>query len=73
VRSVSGANVRRAPQLTAEIITVLVDSTVAPVLGRTSDNQWFSIALPNGDSGWISILVVEPNETIENAPIITPG
>jgi uncharacterized protein YgiM (DUF1202 family) len=72
IRSVDGANVRRGPELTAEIMTVLLDSTEAPVLGRTSDNQWFLIALPDGESGWISLLVVEPNETIENAPVVMP-
>jgi uncharacterized protein YgiM (DUF1202 family) len=69
VRSPTGANVRRAPNLTAEVLTVLDDGTVAPVLGRTADNQWFSIRMADGTTGWISIQVIEVEGKTESLPV----
>jgi uncharacterized protein YgiM (DUF1202 family) len=69
VRSPTGANVRRAPSLTAEVLTVLDDGTVAPVLGRTADSQWFSIRMADGTTGWISGQVIEVEGEAESLPV----
>jgi hypothetical protein len=72
VRSSKGANVRSAPNLAADVIAVLDDATVAPVLGRNGDSadEWFMIALPDGQTGWISILVAEPNDAVSKSPVV---
>jgi hypothetical protein len=70
VQNAKGANVRRGPSLEAEIITVIADGTVAPVEGRTGDNQWFFIRLPDGQTGWISVIVAMQNQGVHNSPIL---
>lgn len=70
VQNAKGANVRQGPSLNAQIMTVLNDATVMPVEGRTADSQWFLIRLPDGQLGWISVIVAVPNEAVGNSPII---
>jgi hypothetical protein len=70
VQNAKGANVRRGPSLQAEIMTVIADGIVVPVEGRTGDNQWFFIRLPNGQTGWISVIVAMPNQGVHNSPIL---
>ncbi|MCC6457167.1 MAG: SH3 domain-containing protein [Caldilineaceae bacterium] len=69
VRSPTGANVRESPSLTAEVLMLLDDGTVAFVLGRTADNQWFSIRMADGTTGWISSQVIELDGEIESLPV----
>jgi hypothetical protein len=59
VRSSKGANVHRAPNLIADVLNVLADGTLVPVVGRLEDNKWFLIRLSDDRSGWISKLVVD--------------
>jgi uncharacterized protein YgiM (DUF1202 family) len=70
VQSARGANVRQAPNLSAEILTVLDNATVVPVLGRTRDNAWFFVQLSEGESGWISSTVVRPSRLVDSLPIM---
>jgi hypothetical protein len=70
VKNARGANVRKAPNLSAAIMTVLEPAVVAPVLGRTADNKWFYIALRGGETGWISVQVVQPSATVNLSPIV---
>jgi hypothetical protein len=70
VRSLEGANVRKAPDLAAEVFTVLADGTIVPVVGRTEDSQWFLIRINENASGWISTQVVELTREGDNVPVV---
>lgn len=69
VQGPTGANVRTAPALSADVIALLPTAGIAPVLERTADNQWFLIQLPDGVQGWIAEQVVVVNGSLDRVPI----
>jgi len=47
-------NVRAAPDTDSDILTVITQSEVFPVVGRTADSGWWQILLnPEGATGWV--------------------
>jgi hypothetical protein len=70
VHSSEGANIRSMPDLTADVVTIVVDGTIIPVVGRTKDNQWYLIRISSDVSGWISALVVEVTGESEIIPVV---
>ncbi len=51
--TIGALNLRDAPGLATNIQTVLDLGTVAPLIGRTGDNQWWQVRA-DGRQGWIS-------------------
>lgn len=47
-------NVRSGPGTAYGIITSLAGGTTVEIIGKNSDGSWWLIALPGGNSGWIS-------------------
>lgn len=73
-RGTNELNLRAAPDFFSPAITVLAvgDSVVA--VGRTADDQWIQIQLPDqsGANAWVFASVVELSVPIETLPIVTP-
>lgn len=44
---------RRAPEASAAVLTMLPPLTQLTVTGHTSDNAWLRVTLPNGEGGWV--------------------
>ena len=67
------ANVRTGDSIRFRAIDALLAGESAPVLGVSSrDTGWYQIALPNGQRGWISDVVVLVSGNLENLPRIVP-
>jgi hypothetical protein len=64
-------NVREQPRIDSGIVTLLQPEVQAPVLQRTSDNQWWQIQLPEG-IGWVSRTVSVRNGDCSLVPSIAP-
>ena len=67
------ANVRSGDNTRFSAIDALLAGESAPVLGLSSRGTgWYQIALPNGQRGWISDVVVFVSGNVENLPRIVP-
>lgn len=73
VVSAQGAtiNVRSAPNTSSAIVTRLLPSSFAPVIGRLPDNSWYYVNI-SGVVGWISAAVVFPGGVCNTVPGVTP-
>lgn len=52
ISSPLGLNLRSAADSTSDTITLLADSLVFPVVGRSADGQWLQLQLTDGTLGW---------------------
>lgn len=65
-----GVNARREPNVTAEILQLLPSNTLVPAIGRSNDNTWLLIVLPNGEEAWVfaNAMLYRPEAT-ERLPV----
>ena len=83
INAINGVNVRRLPITDdTNIIRLLENGTVLPATGRTADNLWIQVTLPDALSGWIAAEFLIPSADIatlpvvnadEASPVVTPG
>lgn len=67
--STSRLNVRQGPGTNFSVITFVTRSTVLQMLGRTADNLWVLVKIPDGRQGWVSAAYLVPAVPITNLPI----
>ncbi|HHW88833.1 MAG TPA: SH3 domain-containing protein [Chloroflexi bacterium] len=65
-----GVNARTAPTLTANILSVLPNGAVLPALGRSPDNLWVQVELPDKQLAWVFRDAVNVSSNIDNAPVV---
>ncbi len=70
ISDTAGVRARTAPSLEAAIITVLPNGAVLPAVGRSVDNQWIQIVLPDNQRAWVFRSVVVVSSNIDDAPIV---
>jgi uncharacterized protein YgiM (DUF1202 family) len=71
INAINGVNVRRAPATDdTNIIRLLENGTVLPAIGRTADNQWIQVTLPDAVNGWIATEFLVPSGDITTLPVI---
>ncbi len=71
INAINGVNVRRAPVTDdTNIIRLLENGTVLPATGRSPDNLWIQVALPDGVSGWIAAEFLLPSADITTLPVV---
>jgi uncharacterized protein YgiM (DUF1202 family) len=74
INSINGVNVRRAPETDeTNIIRLLENGTVLPATGRTGDNAWIRVTLPDAVSGWIAAEFLIPSADISILPVVVDG
>lgn len=57
--SCGNLRLRTTPGTAGEIVDHLAAGTPLTIIGRTEDNAWVQVALPNGRSGWVASRYVE--------------
>lgn len=65
-----GVNARSAPTLTASILGVLPNGAVLPALGRSPDNLWVQVELPDKQLAWVFRDAVNVSSNIDAAPLV---
>lgn len=65
-----GVNARSAPTLTASILGVLPNGAVLPALGRSPDNLWVQVELPDKQLAWVFRDAVNVSSNIDAAPVV---
>jgi hypothetical protein len=65
-----GVNARNEPNITAAVLQLLPSNTLVPAIGRSSDNSWLLIILPNGAEAWVfaEAMLYRPEAT-EQLPV----
>ncbi|MCB0191771.1 MAG: SH3 domain-containing protein [Anaerolineae bacterium] len=59
----STVNVRSGPGLNYPVIGALPPNTAVPAVGRTADQSWWQLQLPEGQTGWVAASVVDARNT----------
>lgn len=68
-----GVNARITANIAATVITVLPRNTAMRAIGRTADNDWLQIQLPDNQIVWVFTAAVLTNaEEITLLPVVTP-
>lgn len=65
-----GVNARTAPTLTGNILSVLPNGAVLPVQGRSPDNLWVQVELPDKQLAWVFRDAVNVSSNIDDAPVV---
>jgi hypothetical protein len=67
-------NLRNAPDFNAPAIAVLPVGGSTLALGRTADNQWILVQIPDQTekNAWVYATVVQLSIPIESLPVVTP-
>ncbi len=70
----NGIFLRSAPDFNASQAGVLAVQQSAPAVGRTADNSWILIAVPDqtGRTAWVYASLVQLSVPIEQIPIVEP-
>jgi hypothetical protein len=72
VPSSAPVNVRYTAARTGPILTTLEPGLMLSAIGRTTDNGWFQVILPDSRLGWVAaeVVVVDWNY-VDNLPVVT--
>jgi len=65
-----GVNARTAPTLTGTILSVLPNGAVLPATGRSPDNLWVQVELPDKQLAWVFREAVNVSSNIDAAPVV---
>lgn len=66
----TNVNVRKLPSLDGQRLDVLEPGQVVPVISKSEDGFWYSIEMPDGRTGWVSVDYVRVRNP-ENIPVAT--
>lgn len=69
----SGLNARTLPDLTSDVVRLLLDQETVPAISRLANNEWILADLGDGAQGWVSAAFVVVNGDINALPVIAPG
>jgi uncharacterized protein YraI len=71
INAINGVNVRQT-SVTEEgnIIRLLENGTVLPASGRTADNEWIQVILPDTLVGWIATEFLVPSADVTTLPVV---
>lgn len=53
-------NVRSGPDTASNLLTTLNSGQIVLLQGRSADNTWLQVRLPDGQLGWVSSLYINP-------------
>lgn len=65
-----GVNARTAPTLTGTILSVLPNGAVLPAIGRSQDNLWVQVELPDAQLAWVFREAVNVSANLDDAPVV---
>jgi len=67
-------NLRSEPNFNAAAVSVLSAGETTVAIGRTADNQWIQVQVPDqsAETAWVYATVVQLSVPIESLPVTTP-
>lgn len=70
ISDTAGVRARSAPSLEGNVLGILPNGAVLPVVGRSADNAWLQVTLPDNQRAWVFREVVNVSSDIDAAPMI---
>lgn len=70
ISDTAGVRARAAPSLTGDVVGFVPNGAVLPAVGRSTDNQWIQVVLPDNQRVWVFRDVVVVSSNIDEAPIV---
>jgi SH3-like domain-containing protein len=67
---VGGVNARLTPDLGGEVLAIVPEGSVLPASGRSPDDQWVQVKLPDGRAGWMFKEAVQASPEVAALPIV---
>ena len=58
------------PGFLYEPVDNVTEGMTLGIVGRTADNRWVLVRLPNGREGWIAAEIIHINAALENVPVV---
>lgn len=65
-----GVNARTAPSLEGGVVGVVPNGAVLPAVGRSADDEWVQVTLPDSQRAWIFRSAVNVSSNIDSAPVV---
>jgi uncharacterized protein YgiM (DUF1202 family) len=65
-----GVRARAAPSLEGNVLGILPNGAVVPAVGRSADNAWIQVTLPNNQLAWVFREVVNVSSNIDTTPVV---
>lgn len=62
-------NVRSAPAVADNVVTVIPNGTIVELLGRNAATTWLRIRLTNGTVGWVSASFISSTTALSTLPV----
>lgn len=62
-------NVRTGPDIGSNLLTTLTSGQTVLMQGRSADNAWLQVRLPDGQLGWVSGLYISPALAVTELPV----
>ena len=69
----SGLNARTLPDLTSEVVRLLLDQETVPAISRLANNEWILADLGDGAQGWVSAAFIVIDGDVNTLPVTAPG
>ena len=63
-------NLRNGPGVDFDVVQRMFDGDALSVLGRTADDDWLRVRLPDGQIGWVNASLLQINVDLNNVPIV---
>jgi len=70
ISDTAGVRARSAPSLEGDVLGFLPNGAVLPAVGRSADNEWVQITLPDNQRAWVFRAVVTVSSNIDTMPIV---
>ena len=65
-----GINARTTPSREGAVIGIVPNGAVLPVVGRSADNEWVQVTLPDSQRAWMFRSAVNASSNVDSAPVV---
>ncbi|MCB1991933.1 MAG: SH3 domain-containing protein, partial [Geminicoccaceae bacterium] len=65
-----GLNARTAPSLEGAVVGIVPNGAVLPAVGRSADDEWVQVTLPDNQRAWVFRSAVNVSSNIDSAPVV---
>ncbi len=64
-----GVNARATASADGALVIIVPNGAVLPVVGRSADDQWIQVRLPDNQLAWMARTVINVSDNIDTAPV----
>ena len=65
-----GLNARTTPSLEGAVVGIVPNGAVLPAVGRSADDEWVQVTLPDNQRAWVFRSAVNVSSNIDSAPVV---